>query len=329
MENQVIVTEKGMYHLYNYQSESELERMILDHSTDIFGKNTRYFDFKKKIKSKSGFGTIPDGYLIDFENKRLFIVEVELICHDLKKHILPQIANFVMALENENSRNHLLRVFSEELSLDAAGEQDLKKMLLNYSIVILIDEVGDPMKEVNPLLEIVNFLIKHAEVIVIPFQTFVKEGKYTSDHIHFFKSFTREELEQESKKWSFKWTTVPIEKHLENTSQDIREVFNKLSTEICLLPNVKQVNRKDWTTFQTSPLKNFCTVKFLSDTLEIHIKANKNTFIDEKEITTDVKRTPAWTFDKRFLLKSANEVPYAKGLINQAYEFLCCTNKES
>ena len=323
-EESIIVTKDEKYHLYSYENEIELERMIVEHSSEIFGKNTKYFN-KRKIESKSGFGTTPDGYVIDFDKKKLYIVEVELIKHDLRRHVLPQITSFFMALQNKKSQEKLVEIFEEELkSSYKVSKEELKSIVANQSTIILIDEVGDPMKEINPLLEIVNFLAIHGEVIAIPFQTYVKDNKLSPDHVHLFKSFTREELEKESKKWSFKWTTVAPEKHLKKATKDIRDVFIEFSKKVrCIAPNVKEVHRKNWITYQTSPLKNFCTVKVLKDSLEIYIKVDQNMFIDRNGITSDIKRTPTWTFDKVFTINSQKDIDYVISLIEQAYECVC------
>lgn len=325
IEKSVILNEKGLFHLYNYQSESELERMIVEHSSEIFGKNIQYFN-KKRIESKAGFGTIPDGYIIDFDKNKLYIIEVELIKHDIKKHILPQISTFILAMQNENSKNKLISIFKEELSINLTSEK-LKSIVANFSIVIIIDEVGDPMKEYNPLLEIVNFLSKHAEVKAIPFQTYVLNNNL-STHIHSFKSFTKKELEQESKKWTFKWKTVPVEKLLEKASEDIQGVFIKLGKKICCIASeIKEKHVKSgWTTYQISPLKNFCTIKILKNNLEIYLKVNKEKFNDKKEITKDITRTPSWTFDKTFTINKQSEINYAIELIKQSYQNICRKN---
>ncbi len=327
-EESIIITKEGEYHLYNYKNEAELERMIVEHSSEIFGKNSHYFDIKKKIKSKSGFGTIPDGYVIDFDKKKLYVVEVELISHDLRKHILPQIASFTMALENKNSQEELIKIFEEELkSSKKVARGNIKSIVTNYSIIIMIDEVGDPMKEVNPLLEIVNFLSKHGEVVAIPFQTYVKDNNF-SDHVHQFKSFTKEELENESKKWTFKWTDVPVEKHINKLDEEYKQIFEELRKKICALsPEIKEVHRKNWTTYQISKLGNFCTIKFPTGKLEIYLKANKD-FKDNKKITKDIKRTPAWTFDKMYTIKSQKDIDYAISLIEQAYQCMCGTKNK-
>ncbi|MFA5796432.1 MAG: DUF5655 domain-containing protein [Candidatus Woesearchaeota archaeon] len=330
-EEAVIVTKDGRYHLYNYESEIELEKMIIEHSSEIFGKNTRYFN-KRKIESKSGLGTTPDGYVIDFDKKKLYIVEVELIKHDLRRHILPQITSFIMALQNEKSREKLVEIFEEELkSSYKLSKEELKSIVTNYGIIILIDEVGDPMKEVNPLLEIVNFLATHGEVIALPFQTYVKDNKLSPDHIHLFKSFTKEELEKESRKWTFKWTTVPVEERLEKLDDNLKEVLRELGKKVCCIAdNIKEKHPKSgYTTYQISKLKNFCAIKFPKGKLEIYLKVDNNTFTDKKKITEDIKRTPSWTFDKVFTIRSQKDIDYAISLIEQAYQCICKSKNKS
>jgi len=323
-EKPVIVTKDGVYQLYKYQNENELERMVVEHATEIFGKDTVYFDLKRKISSKGGFGTIPDGYVIDLKQNKLYLIEVELIRHSLKKHVLPQISNFMMALDNASTIDKLVDEFQRELpSSVKISEKQLKSIVKNWGTIIVIDDVGDPMKVqgTNPLLEIVNFLSIHGEVKAIPFQTYCKNAKLTDDHVHSFKSFTKEELEQEAKKWTFKWETVAIEKHLEKTTDNIKEVFSKLSEQICCIsPEVKEVHRKKWTTYQLSALKNFCTVKVQKDHLEISLKMDESYFKDKKGIAKSIDRTPAWTFDKVLHLSSEEEINYAVTLIKQAHE---------
>lgn len=51
---------------------------MVEFSDVIFGKNTVYFDIKKKVRTKKGgLGSVPDGYLISFigGSPKLFIVE--------------------------------------------------------------------------------------------------------------------------------------------------------------------------------------------------------------------------------------------------------------
>jgi predicted transport protein len=323
-EKPVIVTKDGVYHLYKYQNENDLERMVVEHAPEIFGKDTIYFDRKRKISSKGGFGTIPDGYVIDLKQNKLYLIEVELISHSLINHVLPQISKFKLALKNEDSIQKLVNLFYEELSeSNKIDKERLKTIVNNWGTIIIIDDVGDPMKEqgTNPLLEIVTLLSENGEVKAIPFQTYCKNGKLTDDHVHSFKSFTKEELEQEAKKWTFKWETVDVEKHLEKTTDDIKDIFSKLSNKICCIsPEVKEVHRKKWTTYQISALKNFCTVKVQNGCLEISLKMDDTIYDDKKGVAKSIKRTPAWTFDKVLQLSSEKDIDYAVTLIEQAHK---------
>lgn len=317
----VIILGDEVFSPHSYRLEAELEKLAVEHAEELFGKNIHFFNVKRKIVSKSGIGSMPDGYLVDLASDKFFIIEVELSSHDIVHHVMNQLSRFKLAMGNSETRNDLAKFLAGTVR---AGKKSGKVSDTDYlariiergvGIFIIIDSVSEQ------LTEVVEHLAKDGtDVRAIPFETFVNSR---NQFIHKFTTFTREALEQEAKKWTFKWTTVPIEKHLEKSDETVKEVFEKLSHEICCLPNAKQVTRKGWTTFQTSPLKNFCTIKILKDGLEVNLKVDKKTFKDRKGITRDLKRTPAWTFDKVFTVKSPGEVDYAVSLIRQAHECIC------
>lgn len=94
--------------------------------------------------------------------------------------------------------------------MEKEGASLLIQNIMNdsFGIMVIIDEVTEQ------LVEIVNVLSHEgAEVVEIPFETYTDSK---NNFIHKFTTFTKQALENESKKWSFKWTTVPIEKHNEN-----------------------------------------------------------------------------------------------------------------
>lgn len=313
----VLVSESGKFSLYIYRSENELENLAIGHSNEIFGKNTFYFDVKKKLVSRKGISGIPDGFLIDFENNKFYIVEIELSAHDIVRHISNQLIRFKVAMNNSIMRMEMAKDFYNKISKE---RPDInlgciqKIMDKQFGIVILIDSVSEQ------LAEIVSILSQDGtDVLVIPFETYTDSK---NNRIHKFTTFTRESLEKESRKWTFKWTTVPLEKHLDKSSDYMKETFTKLSEQICSLPNAKEKSRKGWVTYQTSPLKNFCTVKVLPNCLEIHLKCDR-AFRDERGMAKSIKRTPSWTFDKVFTINSSNDIEYSMHLIKQAYDCIC------
>ena len=50
------------YRPYEYGSEEEFEQAVIEHSREIFGPDSVYFDIKKRLGNENVL-TIPDGYL--------------------------------------------------------------------------------------------------------------------------------------------------------------------------------------------------------------------------------------------------------------------------
>lgn len=314
----VVILDGEVYNLHPYASEEELEKLATEHAEELFGKDIHFFDVKRKIISRSGIGSKPDGYLVDLSSDEFFVVEIELSSHDVVSHVMNQLHRFKLAMQNSATRN--------DLAMFLAGEakRGSKESDANYlariieggvGIFVVIDEVSDK------LMEVVEEVGRDGtDVRAIPFETYTNSR---NQFVHKFTKFTKEALEKESKKWTFKWTTVPIAKHLEKSDQAVKDALEKLSKEICSLPNAKQVTRKGWTTFQTSPLRNFCAVKIFKDRLEVSLKVDQETFKDSRGIARDLERTPAWTFDRIFPIRTPGETEYAMSLIRQAYECVC------
>lgn len=84
-----ILTGTNEFALTPFQNELELEKVVVENYTKIFGDNTYYFDLKKGIKhKKDDLLTIPNGYLLRFNRKpSLTIIENELSTHDVVNHI--------------------------------------------------------------------------------------------------------------------------------------------------------------------------------------------------------------------------------------------------
>ncbi|NWG38208.1 DUF5655 domain-containing protein [Nitrososphaera sp.] len=313
----VVILNDEVYSLYSYKREKELEKLAVEHTEELFGKNAHFFNVKRKIVSKSGIGSTPDGYLVDLASDKFFIIEVELSSHDIVHHVMNQLSRFKLAMGNSETRYDLARFLANTVKKGGkVSDMNYLARTIEHGvgIFIIIDSVSEQ------LTEVVEHLAKDGtDVRAIPFETYANSRNQL---LHKFTTFTREALEQEAKKWTFKWTTVPVDQHLEKTDSGLKGVYSTLSKQICSLPNVKEKSRKNWITYQTSPLKNFCTVKVLPDRLEVHIKCD-NSFMDEKGITKKIERTPSWTFDRVFTVSSQKDVEDAMRLIRQAYRCTC------
>jgi len=144
-----------------FDNEQELEDVVLANSEYFFGPSSILIN-KKLIKTKDGFGTIPDGFVIDVSSKNWFIVEVELIHHNVWVHIAPQIAKQLIAVNQTETRQLLTEIvvgmvtederIKEKFTDEKIKEIDIRKILSDIFVKppiigMPIDSVTDDLKE--------------------------------------------------------------------------------------------------------------------------------------------------------------------------------------
>lgn len=163
---EIMLTDNGVFHRSQYESEAALEKAIVEIQAELFGKNRMYLDVKKKIGAKGGLTNIPDGYLLDFSGQkpRLYVVENELAAHDPLRHIAVQILQFSLSFEAEprKVRNILFDALQGQADLRAQcekyalshGYRNLDHMLdylvseTPFAALVIIDEVPDNLEKI-------------------------------------------------------------------------------------------------------------------------------------------------------------------------------------
>ena len=93
----MLVTNNKRFIQVPFDSEEEIENVVVENATDIFGPSSMYFP-KTLIKTSQGVGTIPDGFAIDLAARRWFIVEAETSKHPVWDHIARQVAKQVESI---------------------------------------------------------------------------------------------------------------------------------------------------------------------------------------------------------------------------------------
>jgi hypothetical protein len=193
-----VIADGEKYEFWDPDSEEELEKMVKEHAREVFGENSEFFDIKKKITSESGVGSIPDGYLIHFNDEpSWFIVEIELSEHDLHDHIVKQISRFMSGIKNPESRRKIVDLIYEEIEGDALRYEVFRKKVKSReiysfltklfakepSLIIIID------KKTKELEEICNNVLRF-ETVVREFKTFIKKDAQTIKHLHLIEPLT-------------------------------------------------------------------------------------------------------------------------------------------
>jgi len=266
----VLVIDGVRYKLWTPKDEEkEFHPMIKEHSKEIFGEDSVYFDVKHKLISKSGIASIPDAYVITLSKPyQWYIVENELASHPVYSHIVPQISKFISGIENLKSQREIRDILYNEINRNKVlkaymetkiGSMEIYRFLSELlskppKIVILIDEITDEVKEVQ------NFL-KQYDTKVIEFKTYVRENA-ENVHAHLFEPLYAMERISERKEELRR----PLPEHYKNwenmlawVNDNVKEIVKILTNRIIEIGNVNHVAHGRYYCFYKDKV-HFCSI---------------------------------------------------------------------
>ncbi len=111
-----------------FVNEDEIEQVVFENAEYIFGADSILLP-KSIIRSADGFGTIPDGYAIDFATRRWFIVEVELSSHPVWTHIVRQVSQQIVASMQPGSRELIIGIVVDRIRKDDTLKNHILELL--------------------------------------------------------------------------------------------------------------------------------------------------------------------------------------------------------
>lgn len=130
-----------IYKEISFPLEDDFENEVKNNYKLIFGKDSYYYDIKKKIGRR-----ICDGLVFDKASNKVIIVENEIFIHDLWAHIVPQIIDFFNEMKEERNKNTLkydvLWNKSHKIKIYEAIDRG------NYDIAVVIDKIEFETKKV-------------------------------------------------------------------------------------------------------------------------------------------------------------------------------------
>lgn len=169
------------------KEENQLEEIVKEHTKDIFGEDSIYFE-KRKISSELGIRAIPDGFVINFRSKRLYVIEIELSTHKFD-HVFPQGRRHIDAMRDFTTKEKLVELFYNEIENDSRKkllaknfvDGDLHRFLTHISkdpeLVIVVDSFSNEIDQAG----------KDLSARIVEFKTFEREGVGLSVHAHLFE----------------------------------------------------------------------------------------------------------------------------------------------
>lgn len=332
----MILIDGVKYNLWVPKDEKQLEEMVKEHSKEIFGKDSVYFDLRQKLTSKAGVVSIPDGYVISLSKPfEWYIVEGELSSHPLHEHITNQLNKFMIGIRNPSTQRELVDALYDEIDSNKQlrayienliASPEIKGILYDLisqppKIVVVIEEKGDEVHEACDGLKV--------EPIVIEFKTFVREGA-ESVHVHLFQPLTilgkisvEEKIKEEGKlpEHYQSW-----EKMFAWTDSNIKQVVAKISERILNLEGTVNETRGRYYCFykgKPSTKSIFAAFLLTKRALKVRIRTNPETFRDPKKWTGD-KVYRGWFFkqgqEREFKITDRDQIDYAMELIRQSYD---------
>lgn len=184
----ILIKDGVKYVQHIFQKENEFEKVVFTQYKHIFGENAILFSDKQKIKTENGTGTIPDAFVIDFENEKWYIIEVELSHHPIYNHIQTQVSKFVLADKYSQTKKDLIKSFESEIKADptkeaillANGKKEIFKTVNDIiekkpTVIIIIEQQTN---ELSDVLSLFNF-----EPVINIFKVFYRDCLEQKDSI--------------------------------------------------------------------------------------------------------------------------------------------------
>ncbi len=131
-----------------FDNEAELEQVVVDNYEYLFGPNSFYLP-KAKIKTADGVGTIPDGFAIDIEQRKWYLVEAELMHHSVWNHIAPQVTKQILASQQQMTKRILVDLAVQQYQQEISTKEKFEE--LNIAEINVRQVVGDIL-ETEPII---------------------------------------------------------------------------------------------------------------------------------------------------------------------------------
>lgn len=178
----------------------EFDIVVTEHLKDIFGDDVFYFDIKQMLKSDAGIGSIPDGFLINFNSKKSYMVEFEISKHSYD-HMSKQALRLSNAVDNRDTIRKIRERLFRKIDKDPILKNKVGKIVGGeaYIYKTLVDIVPK-----TTLVVIIDKVTKEAEdayrrfAKIVEFKTYTRKGVGLPVHAHIFQPFykTTTEIKQ-------------------------------------------------------------------------------------------------------------------------------------
>jgi len=126
-----------------FENERELGETANTLSDFIYGKDSIYFHWEKRVRPSPRKYNVTDGLLLDLNSKTygFWIVEYELASHSISSHVQPQVINFMRALRRPETLRDIQIDLYNEIRNDPEKRKRLEEKVGKEDLFFLLDQL--------------------------------------------------------------------------------------------------------------------------------------------------------------------------------------------
>lgn len=235
----MILRNDTKYIKQEYGIEEELTSLFNKNYKNIISEKSFFIKLEKQFKSKNFKNfkhSISDGFLLVWDNPTtptLYITEIELEKHDISKHILPQIGDFISFIQSASKGEELNKVRNylyKEIQQNKAVFEKIQKET-GKEVHELLDNATEDLQ----ILLVIDRICPELSIGLSQIEKAIKV-KIRKIETSLFKSekeevvlFTDSEVSDDERIESSETQEVEeytLEYHLENKPEKIQNTFN-------------------------------------------------------------------------------------------------------
>ena len=193
-----------LYRQKDFDNEKELSDTVYSISDFVYGKDSIYFHWEKRVRPSSRKYNVTDGLLLDLtaEPYGFWIVEYELASHSISSHVQPQIINFMRALRNPQTLRDVQLDLYNEIRANPEKRKRLEEKVGGEDLFFLLDQllhrqpgvlvvIDELTAELEDVLEYLS--LRAEEVRVLEFKRYVHDD----EEVYRFNTLSLEDTETE------------------------------------------------------------------------------------------------------------------------------------
>jgi len=172
----------------DFENEKELGDTANSLSDFIYGKDSIYFHWAKRVRPSSRKYNVTDGLLLDLNSKPycFWIVEYELASHSISRHVQPQVIGFMRALRNPETLREIQIDIYNEIRNDTDKRKRLEEKVGKKELFFFLDQLLHKKPGVLVVIDeytaeledVLNYISIAEEVRVLELKRYIHGDEY-------------------------------------------------------------------------------------------------------------------------------------------------------